>query len=211
MQPETVNATSSETPDAARLAALDDVGVVRLLSPEQLERKVGAVFGKRWGRLNESLEILYGGIDSIAVTERNPEPSGAMGAVQRMMANDVACEHVARDFRSPADQRLLFPSIELEVVPGQAESESKIRQAIVALHQRILGREDAADSDEVDRSYGLFCGILEEAGRTKGIEPKESYFCGGREEFRSPDPHFTLRAWRAVVSYLLRRQEFLYE
>lgn len=202
---------SIETADPAKLAALDEVGVVRLLSPEQLERKVGAVFGKRWGRLNESLEILYGGIDSIAVTERNPEPSGAMGAVQRMMANDVACEHVARDFRLPADQRLLFPSIELDVVPGQAESESKIRQAIVALHQRILGREDAVGSDEVGRSYGLFCGILEEAGRTKGIEPKESYFCGGREEFRSPDPHFTLRAWRAVVSYLLRRQEFLYE
>lgn len=205
------NGLSIDTADPAKLAALDDVGVVRLLSPEQLERKVGAVFGKRWGRLNESLEILYGGIDSIAVTERNPEPSGAMGAVQRMMANDVACEHVARDFRSPADQRLLFPAIELDVVPGSPEGEVKIRQAIVALHDRILGREDAADSEEVGRSYDLFCGILEEASRTKGIEPKESYFCGGREEFRSPDPHFTLRAWRAVVSYLLRRQEFLYE
>ena len=26
-----------------------------------------------------------------------------------------------------------------------------------------------------------------------------------------PDPNYTVRAWRAVVTYLLRRQEFLYE
>ena len=25
------------------------------------------------------------------------------------------------------------------------------------------------------------------------------------------DPHYTIRAWRSVVTYLLRRQEFLYE
>ena len=28
---------------------------------------------------------------------------------------------------------------------------------------------------------------------------------------RVDDRHYTLRAWRAVVTYLLRRQEFLYE
>ena len=26
-----------------------------------------------------------------------------------------------------------------------------------------------------------------------------------------PDPHYTVRAWRAVVTYLLRQEEFLYE
>jgi hypothetical protein len=26
-----------------------------------------------------------------------------------------------------------------------------------------------------------------------------------------PDPHYTVRAWRAVVTYLLRRPVFLYE
>src|SRR2546430_6889038 len=46
------------------------VGIVRMLSPEQLERKVGAVFGRRWGQLQDQLAILYGGIDSQEVTER---------------------------------------------------------------------------------------------------------------------------------------------
>lgn len=201
--------TLTDRPD--RLAQWDDVGVVRLLSPEQLERKIGAVFGKPWGRLNDSLAILYGGIDSIAVTERNGEPSGAMGAVQRMMANDVACEHVAVDFRRDAGERMLFPSIEPNVVPGTDEGERAIRSAIVYLHERLLGHEDEPDSDRVDRTYRLFEGIVQEAKQTEGLGTRESYYCGGREEFYSEDPHFTLRAWRAVVTYLLRQQAFLYE
>jgi hypothetical protein len=194
-----------------RLAEWDDIGVVRLLSPEQLERKIGAVFGKPWGSLNDSLAILYGGIDSIAVTERNKEPSGAMGAVQRMMANDVACEHVAVDFRRDAAERLLFPSIEPDVVPGTEEGERAIRSAIVYLHERLLGQEDEPDSEPVEQTYRLFEGVVAEAKQTEGLGTRESYFCGGREDFNTDDPHFTMRAWRAVVTYLLRQQDFLYE
>jgi len=192
-------------------AELEEVGVVRLLSPEQLERKVAAVFGKPWGRLNDSLAILYGGIDSLAVTERNTDPSGAMGAVQRMMANDVACQHVAADFRRDPAQRLLFPAIEPDVVPGTQAGEQAIRSAIVYLHERLLGHEDAPDSPRVDQTFRLFDGIIQDARQTEGLERRESYYCGGRDEFRSEDPHFTLRAWRAVVTYLLRQQAFLYE
>ena len=78
-----------------------------LLSPEQVERKVGAIFGERWNRLNDQLAMLYGGIDSKAVTERAADPSGAMGAIQRIMANDVALKNTAMDFsRKPADRKL---------------------------------------------------------------------------------------------------------
>jgi len=193
-----------------RQAELDDIGVVRLLSPEQLERKLEAVFGKRWGRLNEQYEILYGGIDSITVTERNADPSGAMGAIQRIMGNDVACLHVAHDFRLEPSQRLLFPLIEPTVVPGDETSNEKIRQTIVSLHQRLLGQERAPDHPEIERTFQLFSGILTDAS-DQPFEPRETYYCGGREEFHAEDPHYTLRAWRAVVTYLLRQHEFLYE
>jgi len=43
---------ATATKDPKRRAELDDVGLVRMLSPEQVERKVAAVFGERWGRLN---------------------------------------------------------------------------------------------------------------------------------------------------------------
>jgi hypothetical protein len=57
----------------------------------------------------------------------------------------------------------------------------------------------------------LFRGVIADAKARGNIEPRETYFCGGREEFRMDDPHYTVRAWRAVVSYLLRQQDFLYE
>jgi len=194
-----------------RRAAMDDLGIVRLLGPEQLKRKLKAIFGRTWGRLDVEMTILYGGIDSITVTERNADPSGAMGAIQRMMANDMACYHVARDFKVDAEQRVLFPSIEPDVLPGDEPSDQKIRQAITYLHQRILGENHATDDPEVDRTFELFCGILVDAKDQGKYEPRETYFCGGREEFRVEDPHYTVRAWRGVVTYLLRQHPFLYE
>jgi hypothetical protein len=199
----------------ARKAELDDVGVMRLLTPEQLERKIAALFGKRWGRLDDSdskFGILYGGIDSKAVTQRMSDPSGAMGAIQRIMSNDVACKNVPADFALEPAKRKLFPGIELDVVPGGGpDAERKIREAIVHLHGYILGRTHASDHPEVGRTYRLFAGILEDAKAQKGLEPRESYFCKGADDKRTEDPLYTLRAWRGVVTYLLRQDDFLYE
>jgi hypothetical protein len=200
---------------ADRQAELEDVGLVRMLSPEQIERKIVAIFGKPWGRLDDSYAILYGGIDSQEVTERLTEPSGAIGSLQRIMANDVACKNVAADFALPAEKRRLFPGIEPDVVPveGEEDAEKKIRAAIVHLHHYLLGREDRPDDPAVDGTYRLFAGIIEDAKSQGRYDQIESYFCksSGQEGPRDPDPHYTLRAWRAVVTYLLRQQEFLYE
>ena len=57
------------------------------------------------------------------------DPSGAMGAIQRTLANDVACRNVALDFSRQADRRLLFPDIEPDVLPGaSSESDDRIRR-----------------------------------------------------------------------------------
>lgn len=197
--------------EPCRLAELDDAGLMRLLSPEQLERKVAAVFGQPWGRLNGELAMLYGGIDSQEVTERATDPSGAMGAIQRILSNDIPCKQVVRDFARAPDERLLFPSIEPGDVPGSAdETDEKIRRAIVHLHQRILGRYDAEHSAEVDRTFELFSGIVAEAANRR-FEKRDIYSCRVAAETPVDDPEYTIRGWRAVVTYLLRRAEFLYE
>lgn len=206
------DALATAIDDPKRLAELDDVGLVRMLGPEQLERKVQAIFGQRWGRLHDELALLYGGIDSQEVTERASDPSGAMGALQRIMSNDVACRHTLRDFALPAAERRLFPEIEPDVVPGKSpEGDAAIRRAIVHLHQHILGRADTVDSEEVDRTFALFQEIVEEAHKQKNFEQRENYFCRNDVPDAPNDPHYTIRAWRSVVTYLLRRQEFLYE
>jgi len=206
-------ATSIAEP--CRRAELDDIGLMRLLSPEQIERKVGAVFGEKWGRLHEQLATLYGGIDSKEVTDRATDPSGAMGSIQRTLSNDVACKHVNRDFNKPAHERLLFPHIEPEVLPkASTEADLAIRKTAVHLHERILGRHDAADSADIERTVQLFTAIVQEASEQKGLEKRETYHCRSNRDnpgSSSDDPHYTIRAWRAVVTYLLRRPEFLYE
>jgi len=206
-------AVATDQPE--RHAELSDIGLVRMLSPEQIERKIVAVFGRPWGRLGGSYKILYGGIDSKEVTERLTEPSGAIGALQRILANDVACKNTAADFALPPGERRLFPGIEPDVVPDVNNSavEKQIRAAIVHLHQHVLGRVDQPDDLEVDQTYRLFTGVVKEATSRERFEKVESYFCKaqGQEGPRVPDPHYTVRAWRAVLTYLLRQHEFLYE
>ena len=205
-------ATAAEHP--RRRAELDDIGLVRLLTPEGLERKIEACFGKRWGRLvnrESRFKILYGGINSKSVTERMTDPSGAMGAIQRIMANDVACKNVALDFTRKPSERRLFPSIEPDVVPGEdSKSEAQIRAAIVHLHEHLLGQQHKPDHLEVDRTYRLFAGIIKDA-HAKKFDKRGSYFCERVDGKYVDDPHYTIRAWRAVVTYLLRQHAFLYE
>lgn len=197
-----------------RLAELDDVGLLRLLSPEQLERKIVAVFGEPWGRLKKDytkIDILYGGIDSKQVTERMADPSGAMGAIQNMMAHEVSCKNVAFDFTTEPANRVLFPHIEPDVTPRDPANEQKIRAAIVHLHQRLLGLEQQPDDPDVDRTYRLFKGIVDDAHARGRFEQQDIYFCRGRDDGRLNDPEYTVRAWRAVLAYLLLQHEFLYE
>ena len=196
-----------------RRTELEDLGLVRMLAPEQVERKVGAIFGQPWGKLNDQMAMLYGGIDSKEVTERATDPSGAMGAIQRILANDVACKQTALDFNRKAKDRLLFPHIEPDVLPGTSpEADAKIRQTIVHLHQRVLGHYERVDSPEVERSFQLFSGIVKDASERKGIDPRENYHCRRNLPGNaSADPKYTIRAWRGVVTYLLRQPGFLYE
>ena len=200
--------------DACRQAELDDVGLVRLLTPEQLERKITAIFGSKWGRLTgreSKFQILYGGIDAHEVTERISEPSGVMGAIQRIMSNDVACQNVAVDFTKPAAERRLFPDVELDTVPGSdADSEQRLRATIAHLHRLVLGQQIGSEHPEVQATYQLFTQFISDARRAS-FEKRGSYFCDRVDDQWVEDPHYTLRAWRGVVTYLLRQREFLYE
>lgn len=204
-------ATGEKNP--ARQAELDDIGLVRMLAPEQVERKLKAIFGERWRKLSDpQMLMLYGGIDSKEVTERAADPSGVMGSIQRTMANDVACRHTLRDFARPMAERQLFPGVAPDLLPGAStEGDAIIRRAMVNLHERLLGRYDAVDSAEVDRTFQLFASIVSDAQGTKGLDKVERYQCRIVVPDPPADPQYTIRAWRGVVTYLLRRQDFLYE
>ena len=71
---------------------------------------------------------------------------------------------------------------------------------------------EAADfRREVARTFDLFAGVIADAKSQKGLDNREAYACRANIPDVPDDPEYTIRAWRAVVTYLLRRPEFLYE
>ena len=64
---------------------------------------------------------------------------------------------------------------------------------------------------EVQRTFELFAGILADAAARKGTDGFEPYARAIADGPRLPDPNYTIRAWRGVLTYLLRQRDFLYE
>lgn len=225
---------------AARLAELAPVGTARWLTPEQLERKVGAVTGYPWRAdvdqtsylldLNE-YRIFYGGIDSDTIVERMDVPNGIMTNVANRMANEVSCWNTARDFTKPAAIRNLFPYVEPGFEPEDdngfeipAVTEA-IRVNIQHLHWHLLGEQLEFDDAEIDRSYALFLEVWRDGKRGIGLGEYPVALPGscqattdfwadqplGDAERITNDPTYTIRAWMAVMTYMLSDYRFLHE
>ena len=101
-------------------------------------------------------------------------------------------------------------------VPGASpQTDANIRRTIVHLHERVPGCHDAPDSPGVERTLKLSTGIISDAASHTDLDSREKYDCRrslpGDLANKFPDPDYTVRAWRAVITYLLRQREFLYE
>lgn len=223
---------------AERAVELRAMGTGLMASPEALARKISAVVGLPWSRgydknewLLHDYKILYGGIDSDTVVERLRVPNGVMANVQWRMANEVACASSAWDFSRPANERHLFPYVATSDVPEDAmgaanpNAEPLLRQNMQYLHQQILGETLALDDPELNRTYQLFIDTWQEgraAVQAKTEGDSLTYACRARVnpltgvdladgEKLEKDENYAIRAWSAVVTYLLSDYKFLYE
>lgn len=223
--------------DAEKLAEVGELGTGRLLTPELLDDKIVAVTGQRWAdgdgnpyMLQEDwYMILYGGIDSDDVTKRIDEPNGIMSGIQYRMANEMACRTTARDFTQTPEKRRYFPFVEPSMAPRDQngftveEADAAIRKNIQYLHWHILGERLDANDPEIERTYNLFVQTWEEGSNKMGGEEvgPELRDCGANtdvygvelpEDQRiTQDENYTIRAWMAVVTYLLSDYKFLFE
>lgn len=223
---------------SASPAVLASAGMQHLLTPEELDRKILAVTGYPWRQqltsvnyLSSRYRMLYGGIDSDGTTVRLRAPNGIMVNIADRMGNDMACRAVPRDFVLQVGSRRLFPFVEPTYSPesdegfAQPEAIALIRQNIQYLHLRILGEDLPLDHPEIQASYDLFYDVWKE-GRAAVAEDRiddwlpsncraESDFYTGNafpEDRRvRQDPRYIVRAWMAVVTYLLTDYRFLYE
>lgn len=119
-----------------RSIELSTVGRGRLLTPEELDRKNRAVFGRTWRQWGDGTnphtigpetaftgqwapyKAFYGGIDGAVVTRRNRDMTPLMSNVAESMAIDLSCQVVVEDFDRTQDQRLVFRKISKDTVPG---------------------------------------------------------------------------------------------
>jgi len=162
--------------DAVQKTKLAEVGMGRLMTPEQLHRKVQAVVGYPWrprafedgGWTNDFLlrsdqyRLLYGGIDSNDVVKRVTTPNGIMANIGERMANEMAVIATPRDLWKPKEERRLFPYVEPTFEPEDkngfeiSSSVVEIKKNIQHLHKVILGESLPDGHPEIERTYKLF-------------------------------------------------------
>ena len=121
--------------DPVRRVALHNAGAKRLLTPEELARKTGVVTGFQPGRyiftvphfglndngndLTDRYRMLYGGIDSLGITERARDITAVMAGVAKRHAAVVSCPVIMREvYLLPDAQRRLFAGIDPHVTPA---------------------------------------------------------------------------------------------
>lgn len=123
------SSVDARTLNAEREVALETVGSGRLLTPEELDRKTKAVFGRAWGeRAGEQAHYykpstnltqdwggysaFYGGIDGATVTKRNRDLTALMSNVVEKMAIDLSCQVVQEEFFKPRQERSVLKYVE---------------------------------------------------------------------------------------------------
>ena len=227
-------ATASLGADAAVEAT---AGTFRLRTPESLSRAIEATTAYPWSPnatstpyLLDRYRLLYGGIDSDAVTARLTQPNGLMVNIAERMSVGAACRAVPYEFVLDAPQRRLFPFVEMSFTPLTPEgfevpqAELAIRQNIAHLFDVLLGERVDANGVEVDAAYALFFETWQEgqAGLDEGtIDVSLPWACQANNDFWTGesfddrrvrnDENYVLRSWMAVMSYLLGDVTYLYE
>ncbi len=229
-------AESSANPKPAQLV---DIGTGHLLPPEALNRKIHAVTGVYWGYFDgdgtrrdmlaketyQNYFIFYGGMDSDSVVSHIKQPNGTVAAVATRMANEMACSLTAWDFTKAVGKRRFFPLVERAVVPESTGNEvpasvEAIKQNIAYLHHLILGENLKPDAAEVDRTYKIFLETWRELDKAQSSDL--AWWCRGRwdpstgldlpeDQMINDDPEHTIRAWMAVMAYLMMDYKFMYE
>lgn len=185
-----------------RLGMHDGTGEARLLQREQVK-------------------TLYGGLDGSydGVKSRQRLPSTLTAAIVEHMALEVSCLATNRDFDKPTATRLLFPKVEKTlVVSGNASAadQAPIIDNLRYLHERFFGERLAANDPEILASYDLLKGARDDhasAGNNLERPCKNDVnpYSGAPVSGNGTDANKMIRAWQAVIAFMLMDYRFVFE
>ena len=209
-------------------------GTAHMLTPEEYNRKVVAATGYRWARWDGDYmlgryRLLYGGIDSDGVVERLNDPNGIIANIAMRVATQVTCRAIPQDFSLPPDQRRMVPLVEPTHVPetaegfAVAEAEQLIRDNLVYLFEVMLDEHHGPNDPEIEAAYQLWYDVwIDGRNAVAAGEVDDDLFWECRaNDFAGDnlpsdmqvnwDGDYTMRAWMAIVNYLMTDYRFLYE
>ena len=213
---------------------LSSMGVGQLLTPEQLDRKLEALVGKRWQHIWDDNNIqllrdyygLFGGIDSDSVKERATQLNTLMSAVAGRMSQELPCRVVIDEFEEDKAQRLLFNLVDMSDTPNS--NNAAVRDQINQLINRLWGSQVHTDlAIEQEQAYQLFNAVWQDrvanapsiwlyhndetAGPNAGDDDEFCVLDWDNDQALRYDEHHTVRSWMALLTYLLSDFSILYE
>ena len=183
-----------------------DIGMSRLLTPEQLQRKLFSITNKEWNEFryfDRGYALNYGGFDTGGLIDRNTKLTMLMGLIVERMSFELSCSIVADDFKKEANQRTLFANIDL--AETEASNEVAVRETLVNLHKRFLGEDETIYSREINASYQLFVDVR------ANKDVKDSGVDSVCDNTVKQDTNYSGQSWSAIVQYLLTDPSFIYE
>jgi hypothetical protein len=207
--------------------ALADVGTARLLTPEQLDRKTEQVTGFRWyeqerfgietSQLDGAYRLIYGGIDSDAVTVRATEMTALMSTVVEAQPLQMACALVGLEFNRPVDSRRIFTEVTRAQHEGNAEA--AIRTQLQKIHADFLGESLAANDPEIDAALSLFTETRSERftqGYPAALNGSSDEACPfhllpGTAGWDLADPQHVMNTWISMLIYFMTDFRYVYE
>ena len=181
--------------------------------------------------MNESeYKTLYGGINSNSITTRVSDLNGVMANIQMRMANEMSCYPVSLDFYKAPVERKLFPLVDKKLEPLDTASIESIKNNIVYLYKHVLGETHDINSADVTRAYNLFYQSYVDGKARVASGDAPNRLNNGCTVQRDPitnqrlwdadrrendlvyyDEAYVIRAWSAVITYMLSDFKFLYE
>ena len=219
-----------------------NIGLSNLITPENLNEKVKSSLGYYWvgnrtyykndvrqvkghrdQLLTNAYNILYGGIDSVSVTERSSELNGIMANIQIRLATEMSCKITPIDFFFAPANRKLFPFVQKDLEPLDAASIAKIKQNIQYLHKHFLNEELSLDDPQLKLTYDLFFETYEEGkANVAGSTESRNLSCQltrdpvtndslATEMRISRDDNYVMRSWAVVIAYMLSDYKYLYD
>jgi hypothetical protein len=179
-------------------------------------------FDLHFGMVDASFSSFFGGIDFQNSLTRAEQINSVMSLVAARVANEFACLTVYADLKKAPRSRRFFPLLPAPILQGigALPPEATVRSSLVQLFELFLGITLLADDAEVDRAYQLYeasrASVLAEIAAQPQTGPLMPAHCRVHEAVARGDQAEVhrdrdgqVRAWMAVVSYLMLQPEFL--